>query len=150
MLKLALQVYLQEFAWTEAQKPEALAQRADHAVQPAERALLSQEPLFCFQTALALHRWSCLAYMGSPRPWPCCGQILRWSGLAVIEPALPAHLMARVAPASLRAEVGSPSSLPRHLVGDGRAGPSGAVFPSMHLARCTGGLARPPCACCWG
>ena len=60
-----LQVYLQEFAWTESQRPAAIAQRADHAQHAAERALLTKEPMFCFQTALAMHRWSCLAYMGA-------------------------------------------------------------------------------------
>ena len=59
------QVYLQEYAWTEAQKAGAVAQRAEHAAHPAERALLIQEPMFCFQTAVALHRWSCLTYMGT-------------------------------------------------------------------------------------
>ena len=52
-------------AWTEEEKPAAIAQRVEHAQHAAERVLLSQEPMFCFQTAVALHRWSCLAYMGA-------------------------------------------------------------------------------------
>ena len=65
----AWQVYLQEFAWMEDQKPGAVAARADHAVHAAERAWLIREPMFCFQTAIAMHRWSCLSYMGACRPW---------------------------------------------------------------------------------
>ena len=65
------QVYLQDFAWTEGQKPDAVAARAEHAVHAAERAWLTQEPMFCFQTAIAMHRWSCLAYKGASRPWLC-------------------------------------------------------------------------------
>ena len=61
-----MQVYLQEFAWTEEQKSDAIAQRADHAQHAEERALLTTEPMFCFQTAVALHRWSCLTYMSEP------------------------------------------------------------------------------------
>ena len=63
----SVQVYLQEFAWTEEHKPDAIAQRADHAQHAEERALLTTEPMFCFQTAVALHRWSCLTYMSEPR-----------------------------------------------------------------------------------
>ena len=62
---LRLQVYLQEFAWTEAGKPAAVARRAEHAQHAEERALLAKEPMFCFQTAVALHRWSCLTYLGT-------------------------------------------------------------------------------------
>ena len=65
---MLLQVYLQEYAWTEEQKPGAVADRADHAAHAAERSLLTREPMFCFQTALALHRWSCLTYMGAQQP----------------------------------------------------------------------------------
>ena len=57
-------MYLQEYTWTEDQKPAAIARRAEHAQHAAERALLTKEPMFCFYTAVALHRWSCLAYMG--------------------------------------------------------------------------------------
>ena len=67
-----VQVYLQELAWTEENKPACVARRADHAAHAAERSLLTEAPMFCFQTALALHRWSCLAYMGVlPSDTPC-------------------------------------------------------------------------------
>ena len=73
---LLAQVYLQEFAWTEETKAAAVARRADHAVHAAERSLLTAEPMFCFQTAVALHRWSCLTYM---REWgldhACCRRL---------------------------------------------------------------------------
>ena len=66
MLMLGVaQVYLQEFAWTEDGKSDALAQRAEHALHAAERSWLTKEPMFCFQTAIAMHRWSCLSYMGA-------------------------------------------------------------------------------------
>ena len=60
---LLAQVYLQEFTWSEEDKPAAIARRADHAVHAVEHCLLTVEPMFCFQTAVALHRWSCLTYM---------------------------------------------------------------------------------------
>ena len=63
-------MYLQEIAWTEAGKPDAVARRAEHAEHAAERALLAEEPMFCYQTAVALHRWSCLTYMGA-----CCSLV---------------------------------------------------------------------------
>ena len=62
---LPAQVYLQEFTWSEEDKPAAIARRADHAVHAVEHALLTAEPMFCFQTAVALHRWSCLTYMSA-------------------------------------------------------------------------------------
>ena len=72
------QVHLQEFSWTEDNKPAAIAQRVEHAQHAEERAQLTTAPMFCFQTAMALHRWSCLTYMGTPcsfhcvkgHPWP--------------------------------------------------------------------------------
>ena len=51
-----MQVWLQDFAWSEASKPAKLAQRADHAVGLHERQLLSDSPIFCFETALIAHR----------------------------------------------------------------------------------------------
>ena len=62
---MCLQVYLQEIAWTEDQKPAAVARRAEHAQHAEERALLAEEPMFCYQTSVALHHWSCLTYMGA-------------------------------------------------------------------------------------
>ena len=59
------QVYLQEIAWSEDDKPKAIARRAGHAEHASEQSLLAEEPMFCFQTAVALHRWSCLTYMGT-------------------------------------------------------------------------------------
>ena len=61
------QVYLQEIAWSEDDKPKAIARRAGHAEHASEQSLLAEEPMFCFQTAVALHRWSCLTYMGMRR-----------------------------------------------------------------------------------
>ena len=61
---LYMQVFLQEFCWSEEAKSGAIAQRAEHAQHAHERALLTREPMFCFQTAQAMLRWSCLTYLG--------------------------------------------------------------------------------------
>lgn len=61
----AAQVWLQDFAWTEADTPARLERRASNAVGPAERQLLAEAPLFCFETGLKLLRWSQLAYLGA-------------------------------------------------------------------------------------
>ena len=50
-----LQVWLQEFSWTEASQAEQTARRNAHAQGPREAALLAAEPMFCFETALKLH-----------------------------------------------------------------------------------------------
>ena len=57
-------MYLQDHAWSEAQKAGKLAARAARAASPHERQLLAHSPMFCFETALAMHRFSWLAYRG--------------------------------------------------------------------------------------
>jgi len=54
-----LQVWLQEFAWTEADKPVKLAARS--AMVPDD-AKLAQQPIFCFETMMNLLYWSCYVY----------------------------------------------------------------------------------------
>ena len=54
-----MQVWEQEVAWTEADKPIKLAARAltlphDHK--------LNQAPIFCFETMMHMLYWSCLVY----------------------------------------------------------------------------------------
>ena len=70
------QVWLQDLAWSEADKEERLRRRADNAVGPHERHVLESEPMFCMETAIALHRWSQLAYLGArallPTSWRAC------------------------------------------------------------------------------
>ena len=58
-LMAAVQVWEQEVAWTEADKPIKLAARAltvpnDHK--------LNKEPIFCFETMMHMLYWSCLVY----------------------------------------------------------------------------------------
>ncbi|DBB01839.1 TPA: hypothetical protein ACH3X1_000447 [Trebouxia sp. C0004] len=53
----ALQVWLQEFAWTEEDENAMLAARS-LALPPQYR----QQPLFCFETMMHMLYWSCLAY----------------------------------------------------------------------------------------
>jgi len=54
-----LQVWHQEFAWTEADKPVKLAARS--AMVPADPKLAKQ-PIFCFETMMNLLYWSCYVY----------------------------------------------------------------------------------------
>ena len=54
-----LQVWLQEFAWTEADKPVKLAARS--AMVPDDPKLAKQ-PIFCFETMMNLLYWSCYVY----------------------------------------------------------------------------------------
>eukprot|EP00884_Botryococcus_braunii_P022793 jgi/Botrbrau1/9198/Bobra.0236s0025.1 len=49
---------LQEFAWTEAEKPQKMADRNQKL-----QSLIEREPMFCFETALKLWYFSCLAYV---------------------------------------------------------------------------------------
>lgn len=54
-----MQVWEQEVAWTEADKPIKLAARAltlphDHK--------LNKAPIFCFETMMHMLYWSCLVY----------------------------------------------------------------------------------------
>ncbi|DBB14802.1 TPA: hypothetical protein ACH3X3_004411 [Trebouxia sp. C0006] len=53
----ALQVWLQEFAWTEQDEDMMLAARS--LALPAQ---YNQQPLFCFETMMHMLYWSCLAY----------------------------------------------------------------------------------------
>ena len=56
------QVWLQQFAWTEAEKPSRLADRCEHVTCPASAASLDEEPMFCLETALKALYWSTLVY----------------------------------------------------------------------------------------
>ena len=56
------QVWLQEVAWTEAQKPQQVAERDGRAEGRQEALQLQQAPMFCFETALKLLKWSSLTY----------------------------------------------------------------------------------------
>ena len=56
---LPLQVWLQEFAWIEADKPIKLAARSSMVPKDAE---LGRQPMFCFETMMNLLYWSCFVY----------------------------------------------------------------------------------------
>ena len=58
-----MQRWLQDPAWAEEDKAGKYETRASHAVSEAERQALQQQPMFCFMTALKLHRWAELAYV---------------------------------------------------------------------------------------
>ena len=49
---------VQDFAWTEQGAAAKLQQRVDKATEPHERELLAASPMFCFETAVKLHRQS--------------------------------------------------------------------------------------------
>ena len=53
------QVWQQEFAWTEADKPIKLAARA---LAVPDNVALNRRPMFCFETMMHLVYWSCLVY----------------------------------------------------------------------------------------
>ncbi len=55
----ALQIWESEFAWTEADKPIKLAARA---LTVPKGSSLNQQPMFCFETMMAMWYWSCLVY----------------------------------------------------------------------------------------
>ncbi|KAK9801989.1 hypothetical protein WJX73_007271 [Symbiochloris irregularis] len=57
-----IQAWLQEYAWTEVDQAQQTASRNARANTEQEEAALSKQPLFCFETALKLHVFSCLAY----------------------------------------------------------------------------------------
>ncbi len=58
---LMIQVWLQEFAWTEAKQRDLLAIRNE--VTGSESNLdIAAEPMFCFETALKALFWSGLTY----------------------------------------------------------------------------------------
>jgi hypothetical protein len=82
-----LQVWLQEFAWTEEERESQLRQRASslRAGSDAHAAAeLAHEPLFCFETALKMFFWSNVVYDhlevrgASLRKWDISGPI--WHG----------------------------------------------------------------------
>lgn len=52
-------MWLQEFAWTEAGKPAALAARNHHLANSAE---LAMQPMMCMETAIKLLYWTSLIY----------------------------------------------------------------------------------------
>ena len=58
-LHIVIQIWEQEFAWTEADKPIKLAARA---LTVPKGSSLNQQPMFCFQTMLKMWYWSCLVY----------------------------------------------------------------------------------------
>ena len=57
--ELCIQVWEQEFAWTEADKPIKLAARA--LTMPGDHEL-NKQPIFCFETMMHMLYWSCLVY----------------------------------------------------------------------------------------
>ena len=59
LISIARQVWLQELAWLEADKPIKLAARA--AMSPNDPKL-EKQPLFCYESMLKLLYWSCLVY----------------------------------------------------------------------------------------
>ena len=67
------QVWLQEFAWTEADKPVKLEARA---TMVPDNPKLAKQPIFCFQTMMNLLYWSCYVYDHSKVQeqylCPCC------------------------------------------------------------------------------
>ena len=56
---LPLQVWLQEFAWTEADKPIKLEARSSMVPKDTD---LCRQPMFCFETMMKLLYWSCFVY----------------------------------------------------------------------------------------
>ena len=58
-LLLLLQIWEQEFAWAEGDKPIKLAARA---LTVPEGSSLNQQPIFCFETMMKMWYWSCLVY----------------------------------------------------------------------------------------
>ncbi|KAL0050037.1 hypothetical protein WJX82_003243 [Trebouxia sp. C0006] len=58
-------VWLQEFAWTEADKPVKLEARA---TMVPDNPKLAKQPIFCFQTMMNLLYWSCYVYDHSKEP----------------------------------------------------------------------------------
>ena len=68
-----LQVWLQEFAWTEANKPVKLEARS---TMVPDNPNLAQQPIFCFETMMNLLYWSCYVYdhnkVQEQYLCPCC------------------------------------------------------------------------------
>ena len=58
---LSLQVWLQEFAWREKDKPGRMQQR-NQSMAPEDREIIQQEPMFCFEHCWLCLYWSWLCY----------------------------------------------------------------------------------------
>ena len=56
-----LQVWLQEFAWSEKEKPSKLAIR-NGSMAIEDRAVIDKEPMFCMETMMTCFFWSYLVY----------------------------------------------------------------------------------------
>lgn len=70
LLLPTVQVWLQDFAWTEKDVPKKLKTRA---AKLPDSSTLASEPIFCFELAIRLFYWSCLVYTyeeASPAPVP--------------------------------------------------------------------------------
>ena len=68
---MRVQAWLQEPAWTEGGLKDHREERNTWAETQAHRQQLQQEPMFCFETALKLLKWSSLAYSDLHKtPWP--------------------------------------------------------------------------------
>ena len=52
---------MQEFAWTEEEKPGKVARR-NSSLPPGQTAGLQKEPMFCVETMMCCLYWSLLAY----------------------------------------------------------------------------------------
>ena len=58
-VEFVVQVWEQEFAWTQADKAIKLAAKALTVVEPQA---LAKQPIFCFETMMHMLYWSCLVY----------------------------------------------------------------------------------------
>ena len=72
---LPVQTWLQEFAWTEREKPEKLAVR-NQTLHDDEA--LRREPMFCFETTLKLFYWTALVYDHKEVGWPGLCNYMGW------------------------------------------------------------------------
>ena len=59
---VVLQVWLQEFAWTESEKPGKLAKRNASGPPGIDDSDISREPMFCVETMMTSLYWSLLIY----------------------------------------------------------------------------------------
>lgn len=59
---LPLQVWLQEFAWTEDDLPNKKEERSSSLPSGSDVEQLNREPMWCFETAIKLMYWSFLCY----------------------------------------------------------------------------------------
>ena len=57
-----MQVWLQEFAWTEEEKPRKLARRNTSGPAGVEESDIAKEPMFCVETMMKSLYWSLLIY----------------------------------------------------------------------------------------